>query len=523
MIASVFAALAIISIIFVRMPTTSVNAPRGTDFDSANGPILDPSRGATPADPVSDPMTGLTPAKVEWIAELPGGTHGSPRLFRDDTHCEMIIAYGDERKPVGGAMAIDVATGQSKWEITSGDEMFTLPIPMPVRPDGETPWLIGGRNGQLFAVDAGSGEVMWKFQPSGAEGRRQGYYNFFTGQPLSDVDGDGIEDLLIPNGGDSKRNRYQSRPPGHLLVLSGASGEIIHQMQVPDGRETYLSPLFWDRKDETLVVFGTGGETFPGSLWTVPLQSVRAGTLDGVRVIVPNQGSKGAIPPPSFADLDEDGVLDLISAPFDGRLVVVSGRDLTTLWEFTPDGVQETQCSPTVADFDGDGDLDIACSTMVGVFPRWTACYVRVFDGQSGSLIWTHLIRGNLSAASPLALDIDADGKDELFFIHANPDMFRPSSNRKAVSQLQMVHVDEGRIEEIGAIYGFNAGCGWIGDADDDGRLEWYVPLKMDDRTGRLTRVDLQADAPPVIAWGGYLGTQHDGVYGKRGSKAVGQ
>ena len=511
MIAGVLVAAAIVSILFVRMPTTSdVNRQR---LQAAGAEATSNERLSTD---VPDESIALPPAKVDWIAELPYGTHGSPSLFRDDEHAEMIIAYGDERKRVGGAMAIDAATGQSRWEITSQDEMFTLPMPLPIREGGEAPWIVAGRNGQLYAVDARSGEQLWKFEPSGEEGRSEGIYNFFTGRVLEDVDGDGVDDYLIPNGGDSRRNRFQARPPGHLLVVSGATGAEIHRLPIPDQHETYLSPLLWQRGNETLVVFGSGGETFPGSLWTVPLASVRSGSLEGVRVVVPNTESKGAIPPPSFADLDQDGVLDLIATPFDGRLVVVSGRTLATLWQFTPTGVHETQCSPTIADFDGDGDLDVAYVTQHGVFPRWTASDVRVFDGNTGDLMWEHRIDGNLSAASPFALDIDGDQRDELFFIHANPALFRAADSGKSVSQLQMVHVEEGRIEELGAVDGFNAGSGWIGDADEDGQLEWIIPLKMDDRSGRLVKVDLQVAAPEFIAWGGYLGTQHDGVYHDR-------
>ena len=46
-----------------------------------------------------------------------------------------------------------------------------------------------------------------------------------------------------------------------------------------------------------------------------------------------------------------------------------------------------------------------------------------------------------------------------------------------------------------------------------NGQLEWIIPLKMDDQSGRLVKVDMQVPAPKFIAWGGYLGTEHDGIY----------
>jgi len=79
-------------------------------------------------------------------------------------------------------------------------------------------------------------------------------------------------------------------------------------------------------------------------------------------------------------------------------------------------------------------------------------------------------------------------------------------------SRLQVVHVEEDRIETLAEIDGLSASSGWIGDADGDGWLEWFVPLSKIGRGG-LMRYDLGRPAPDKIAWGGYLGTKHDGKY----------
>lgn len=508
MIFCVFGAVSLLSLLFLLLPTSS-RVNRG-NLDSAIEANLNQGFQRSSTFVKTD---NLQKAKVVWTAKLPQGSHGSPNLFFDEAHAVAIIAYGNERQPTGGASGIDVATGETRWQMTSQDEMFTLPMPLDIGNSSRAPWIVAGRNGQLYAVDAANGEQIWKFQPSGEEGRERGVYNFFTPRVLSDIDGDGIEDLVIPNGGDSRRNRFQARPPGHLFVVSGSDGKLLHAVEVPDKAETYLSPIVWDRQDTSYLIFGTGGETFAGSLWTVPLESIRSGKLDGAEVLVPNQVSKGAIPPPSLADLNNDGVLDLVTAPFDGRLLAISGQDLSTMWQFRPRGIHETQCSPTLGDFDGDGDLDVAYVTQRGVFPRWSASNIRVFDGLEGELIWEHQIRGNLSAASPLALDIDGDDRDELFVIHANPALFRASDSSQSMSQLQIVHVEENRIEELGAVEGFNAASGWIGDGDKDGQLEWIIPLKLDGGGGSLVKIDLETPTPSFIAWGGYLGTKHDGIY----------
>ena len=459
--------------------------------------------------PARSGKVGPPPAGVAWEVELYFRTYSSPRLCTGSDQPAMLIAFGDENPRAGGAFAVDVATGERRWRLSTTHELFALPTPLTLRSGRAQAWIFAGRDGQLRAVDGVTGEELWHFRPFGDEGRAVGVYNFYSGRLFGDVNADGIADYLVTNGGDSRRKPHESRPPGHLMVLSGANGDLIHRLQVPDGRETYCSPLLWSRLGEEWIVFGTGGETFPGSLWAVPADSVRAGTLAGIRAVIANKEAKGFIAPPSLADLDSDGALDLIATPFDGRLVVLSGASLMPLWSFAAPEVEETQASPAVGDFDGDGDLDVVYSVHRGVFPQWQGAAVRAFDGQTGALLWAYSVEGNLVPPSPLAVDMDADGRDEIFFVESEPGYFM---GRASSSRLHVAHVEEGRLETLATVDGLSASSGWVGDADGDGWLEWFVPLSKIGRGG-LLRYDLGRPVPDRIAWGGYLGTRHDGTY----------
>ncbi len=464
-------------------------------------------------DSVSNNVSPVPTANIVWETELPYGTHSSPRPFYLEDSSAMLITFGDEEVPAGGIMALDIITGKINWHINTEHELFALPMPLTLRKNGTYPWVFGGRDGQLHAIDVLSGISIWRFQPFAAAGRADGIYNFFTGREFGDVNADGIIDYLVSNGGDSQRDRFESRPPGQLFVLSGADGTIIHRLPVPDKRETYCSPMLWSRMGEEWVIFGTGGETFPGSLWGVPAQSVKTGTLKDIRTLIYNTEAKGAIAPPAFADVDGDNVLDLIATPFDGRLVVLSGRTLTPLWEFTPTETNETQSSPAIGDFDGDGDLDIVYVVQHGTFPVWNASSLRAFDAASGALIWQHKTNGDLSAGSPLVADIDADGRDEILFVQATPTLFKAELKGQAsISRLNVVDITENHIKTIATLAGFNAGTGWFGDADKDGQLDWFIPLKKDNNKGSLVRIKVVGVVPPRISWGGYLGTQHNGL-----------
>jgi len=448
-------------------------------------------------------------AGIAWEVELYFRTYSSPRLFVGSDSARILIAFGDEAPRAGGAFAVDVATGERRWSIATTDELFALPTPLTPRANGQQPWIFSGRDGQLRVVDGDTGDELWHFRPFGDEGRLAGIYNFYSGREFGDVNGDGVVDYLVTNGGDSRRAPGESRPAGHLMVLSGMDGSIIHQLRVPSGHETYCSPLIWPLMDKEWVVFGTGGETSAGSLWGVPADSVRKGTLSGIRSLISSKEQKGFIAPPSFADLDSDGLLDLIATPFDGRLIVISGSSMKALWTFASSDEEETQASPAVGDFDGDGDLDIVAVVHKGVFPHWQGAAVRAFDGATGTQLWEYSVHGDLMPPSPLAADMDADGCDEIFFVESEPGYFMGQASR---SRLQVVHVEEDRIETLAEIDGLSASSGWIGDADGDGWLEWFVPLSKIGRGG-LMRYDLGRPVPDKIAWGGYLGTKHDGKY----------
>ena len=449
-------------------------------------------------------------AAIAWESPLPYGTFSSPRLIESAGKPELLMAFGSEDSLAGGVVAVDAASGEHRWRVDTEQELFALPQPLTPADSGVHPWVVAGRNGQLRAIDAARGAVLWRFRPFGGDGKKQGIYNFYTGFELGDADGDGIRDWVVTNGGDSALGKYEGRPPGHLMVVSGRDGSVIHRMLVPDNRETYCSPLLWRRMDAEWVVFGTGGETFPGSLWAVAAEEVLAGGLAGIRSLVDFVEYKGAIAPPSLADLDGDGVLDLVAVPFDGRIIALSGRTLAPLWSFEAPVDEETQSSPAIGDFDGDGDLDVVQVEQEGIFPQWTASVIRVFDGGTGAQLWERRMVRDLLPASPLAVDLDADGRDEILITQSDAGLFRGATSR---SRMQAVHVEEARIDTLAETDGFNSGAGLVADADRDGLLEWFVPLRQAGERGSLVRIDLKAPVPGRIAWGGYLGTRHDGAY----------
>ncbi len=57
-----------------------------------------------------------------------------------------------------------------------------------------------------------------------------------------------------------------TRNAGRLILLSGATGKMVGRyLEMPESKETYMSPVMHRRKDGSMyILFGHGGETVTG-------------------------------------------------------------------------------------------------------------------------------------------------------------------------------------------------------------------------------------------------------------------
>lgn len=166
--------------------------------------------------------------------------------------------------------------------------------------------------------------------------------SIYHGPAMGDLDGDGKPDFTI---GSYDGKVYAFRSDGSAL-WTAAPGERYFM------GPTTIADLNGDGKPEVVAasekvtVFNADGSTRwstrfdkPGNFWSV---------------------SRGA----SVADLSGDGKPDLSLLNGRGLFKVLSGTDGATLFEFDASTVfkgplQSTSNAPIIADFDGDGQLDV--------------------------------------------------------------------------------------------------------------------------------------------------------------------
>ena len=452
--------------------------------------------------------------RAAWSISGRYALFSSPRLadFNGDGVLDVVVGHGSELgdgplSTLGDVTAHSGSDGALLWRVEARQDLVGSPALLDITGDGVLDVVIGGRHAELLAIDGASGAVLWQFYADGGA-RELGWYNFYTAQVLPDVDGDGTPDLLLSNGGDSTIfDTTTPRPAGRLLVISGRTGAVIRWAEVPDGAETYQSPILGDFGNGPSIVFGTGGETLPGSLWRVPLQALLDGDISTAQQLVRGQ-AKGSLAPVSLGDVNGDGVLDIVAMMFDGRCVALDGVSGTVLWTVKRDNT-ESYNTPALADFDGDGDLDVLASFHRGVWPSHNGAVTVVLDGKTGAVLW-EAESGILAASSHVAADLDGDGASEALLSISVMGAGGPEL------ELQLVDLEEsGWTTPVSGILGNGIAGPRLADIDGDGTLDVLLGHtsfynQAEDAWG-LSRYDLGVPMPEAIAWGGYLGTEGDG------------
>ena len=415
------------------------------------------------------------------------------------------VYVGTGTKPgfIGFVTATDGRNGKEIWRVDTHHDVVGSALFTDLTGNGKPDVVMGGRDGTLVAIEGATGRVLWRFIKVNG-GREKGWYNFYSALAIGDRNGDGITDLLTTNGGDRTLAPFDPRPPGHLLVISGGDGSILARMQTPDGEETYTSPVIQRRPGQPdRVLFGTGGETRPGAFWAVPLDALLQQDATRVRRLTVPGKDKGVIAPPALADINLDGIEDIVVVTFDGRLLVLDGEDDTTIWSHQEENA-ESYGTPAVGFFTEDRVPDVFVSFSIGTFRKgYKGSRHLLLDGSGGKELFRHKGAGGFFP-SPLAADLNGDGRDDVLF--GDNEMYKS----RRLSWLNTSTLEVGLLLESPA---GGLATPWLGDLDGDGRLDLLMNTSGR-KEGKLRwNLDLYGVTTPMKkapAWGAYGGTGYD-------------
>ncbi|GFR94558.1 PQQ-like domain containing protein [Elysia marginata] len=357
---------------------------------------------------------GLGKFRVNCFPEAIATWHGADGYGVKDIVCDLY--FEGETPCFGGVLALEGATGKELWRRYAQHEVYGLNCQYDLDQDGVNDCLAAGRAGTFFAVSCKQGKLIWSLSESEAVNP---VMNFYTPRYISDLDGDGVADLVSVHGGDPLQEAGSPhRLSGRILLVSGRTGHVLRWVGVPDNRESYYSPQITTRLGQVAVLlFGTGGETHNGSLWEVEVKSLVEGHVERA-VKLSSDTHKGFMTPPALVDITGDGVEDIVVPVFNSTLLALDGAGggavgHTPLWNARFPG-SETYSTPAVGYYNEDDVPDLLVKYAHGPgFPVYYFSETTVIDGKTGKRLIDPPLKDTVgSQSSPLTVGLEGTGND---------------------------------------------------------------------------------------------------------------
>ncbi|MCR9173489.1 MAG: T9SS type A sorting domain-containing protein [bacterium] len=468
-------------------------------------------------------LTGFTQTE-KWSAFLDTSTTlSSPRAvdLNNDNVLDIIIGGGLDGVPESnGVNAINGVDGSILWNFYAEDEMFGSAEFKDITGDNIKDVFIAGRYAQFYAIDGSSGNMIWEFFPySTTQAVDSGWFNFYNPQFIPDQNSDGVEDILVANGGNHALPPWDTlRDPGMLMILDAMSGSVIAMDTMPDGEETYCSPTVFEHNGIFQIVYGSGGENDKGSLWRTTITDLMNDNLENSIQLV-SDPSLGFIAPSSIADMNDDGFLDIINVAYDGTMRCFDGNNNSLIWQVDNPGT-ESSAGPTIGNFIGDATPDVFGVVYKGTAPTFTDFYQILVDGATGNVVWKDSL-GSMQYGSSSAVDLDINGRDEAI-VSLNYHNGTSFSHQVLAIDFQNDIITPMTPTEAGVNLATTV---LIEDLDNNGFLDFVYGYRADslnpmgDNGFYIKCLEGTNTIPPVgVAWGSYQGTNTDGHYNYQGT-----
>lgn len=316
------------------------------------------------------------------------------------------------------------------WYFDTHDQAFGQTAMANLDKDGKLNLVFGcyRNDSMVYALNAADGSLLWKYNTSGwGEGCND------VAPLIADINSDGLQEVIVPSScnpktycftGDSGQVLWEANtkgsdsPPtlgdldddgtleilhgefqGYVICLDAYTGAIKWEILVDSDSWIQTAPSLIDLNGDGLLDFVVASWNFSGN------SKVYAYRGDTQALLWDFDLGDVAYHGTAIADLDQDGLPELVIGDYSGKLYCINGEDGSPEWSYNA-GIYVG--SPAViADLNGDASCDIV----------FTAGYKVIALEADGSLLWDYFIPSYNQAFRGVALaDLDNDSLPDIVF-----------------------------------------------------------------------------------------------------------
>lgn len=228
-------------------------------------------------------------------------------------------------------------------------------------------------------------KILWRFDTK----------SFAAGQAAcDDLDGDGKYEIAF--------GCY--RNDGALYVLNAEDGSLLWKYSPHN-------PEFEGCNDVALLIYDVVGDQSKEVILASSCTPVTTCLNGKTGEVIWQAQTGGSDSPPTIADIDNDGSLEILHGEFLGWVRCLDAKTGKLKWRILVANNSWIQTAPSIVDLNNDNNLDWVVGTWH--FDKKDSLYA--FDGKTQKRLWTLPVHGNIYHGTSVT-DLDNDTKPELLF-----------------------------------------------------------------------------------------------------------